>query len=95
LQENSHARPRVMMTSSSVVIARKCVCRTESLELKNRDTQRTETGKEGILNKDRRIVNNIWLCTAGELNLHQATLNKKNNQENKIDRNATKILNTV
>jgi hypothetical protein len=53
------------------------VCRTESIELKNCDTQRTETGKEGILNKDRRIVSNKWLCTAGELNLHQATLNKK------------------
>ena len=61
----------------------------------NCDTQRRETGKEGILNKDRRIVNNIWLCTAGELNLHQATLNKKNNQENKMGLNATKILNTV
>jgi len=34
-------------------------------------------GKEDILNKDRRMVNNKWLCTAGELNLHQATLNKK------------------
>ena len=49
----------------------------------------------GILNKDRRIVNKKALYTDGELNLHQATLNKTKNQVNQICLNATKILNTV
>jgi len=41
LQENGHAGPQALMTPLSAVVARMCVWRNESLELKYCDMQRT------------------------------------------------------